>query len=174
MKLKKGCIQVYTGDGKGKTTASLGLALRALGAGLRVYIGQFIKSGGYSEIKALRKFKGRLTVEQYGRGCFIKARPDLKDIRLAEKGFAKARDAVMSKAYDVVILDELNIALYFRLLRVDNVLRLLKERPKYVEVVITGRKAPKELIAAADLVTEMKEMKHYYRKGVLARCGIEN
>ena len=174
MKLDKGYIQVYTGNGRGKTTAAFGLALRAWGAGLKVYIGQFIKGGEYSEIKAFKHFKPRIKVEQYGSGCFIIKNPSKKDIESAEKGFKTVKKIISESRYDVVILDELNIILHLNMIPVDDVIDVLRKRPKNMEVIITGRYAPKDLLEAADLITEMKEKKHYYSDGVLARCGIEN
>ena len=170
----KGMIQVYTGDGKGKTTAALGLALRALGAGLKVYIGQFIKSGDYSELKSLKKYKNQLTIEQYGIGCFIRGKPKSKDILLAKKGFNVVRGVLLSKKYDVVIIDEINVAQYLRLLSLKDVLALIRFKPKNVELILTGRRAHSKVIQQADLVTEMKEIKHYYKRGIKARRGIEH
>jgi cob(I)alamin adenosyltransferase len=165
-------IQIYTGKGKGKTTAALGLALRAAGAGMKVYIGQFIKSGGYSELKALKKFKN-IKVEQFGRGCFIKGEPAKKDIDLAAAGLKKSRQVIASKKYGLVILDEINIALKLKLLKLDEVVELVKKTPAKIELVLTGRSCYFQLIKLADLVSEVKEKKHYYKKGVKARKGIE-
>ena len=170
----KGLIQVYTGNGKGKTTAALGLALRAAGAGLKVYVGQFIKSGAYSELKTLKKLKKQITVEQYGRGCLIKGRPVKKDIDLANKGLGRARRILEKRQYDLVVMDEINVALKLKLLDMESVLALIKTRPEKTELVLTGRWAHPEIIKLADLVTEMKETKHYFRKGVAARKGIES
>jgi len=165
-------IQVYTGNGKGKTTAALGLALRATGAGLKVYIGQFIKSGDYCEVKALRKIRG-IKAEQFGRGCFIRKAPLKIDIDLARAGLVKAGKIIRSKVYDVVILDEINIALSLGLLKLDDVLSVLKEAPRKTEIILTGRDAHPKVIALADLVSEIIEVKHYYRKGIKSRIGIE-
>ncbi len=170
----KGYIQIYTGDGKGKTTAALGLTLRAYGAGLRVFIGQFIKGMAYSELKALPELKDRVTLKQYGRGCFIRQKPSSEDTAAARQGFDECRAMVMNGDYDIVILDELNIALHFKLVSLDDVIALCKNKPDSVELIITGRCMPDELLEIADLVTEMKELKHYYRSGVTARKGIEN
>jgi len=170
----KGMIQVYTGDGKGKTTAALGLALRALGAGLKVYIGQFIKSGDYSELKSLKKYKNQLTIEQYGMGCFIKGKPKSKDILLAKKGLNRVKEILLSKKYDIVIMDEINVAQYLKLLSLKDVLALIRFKPKNLELILTGRRAHSKVIQQADLVTEMKEIKHYYKKGIKARRGIEH
>ncbi len=169
----KGYVHVYTGDGKGKTTAALGLAIRAAGAGLKVFFAQFLKSGDYSEHKALRRFSDIIEVRQYGRGCFIRGKPADEDIEAAKKGLSEVREIVSSGRYDVVILDEANIAVFYGLIEVDQLLEIIKNRPSHVEIVITGRNADPKLIEEADLVTEMKEIKHYYKKGVLARIGIE-
>jgi len=169
----KGYIQIYTGNGKGKTTAAFGLALRAFGAGKKVFIAQFVKGQVYSEIKALRQFLPGITVKQYGLDCFIVKSPSQEDIDIARKGFEEVSKIITSGNDDVVILDEANIALYYNLFTLDELLDLLKNKLGHVEIIITGRYAPDELIKIADLVTEMKEVKHYYSKGVLARKGIE-
>jgi len=171
--LKRGYIQIYTGNGKGKTTAALGLALRAAGAGMNVFIGQFIKKGEYSEIKSLKRFDDRITLEQYGGRGFIKGKPNEEDRERALHGLNRLREAVTSGKYDVVILEEVNIALKFGLFPLEAVKELLKQKPEKVELVLTGRDAPQELIENADLVTEMQEIKHYASKGVKARVGIE-
>ncbi|QAV33325.1 cob(I)alamin adenosyltransferase [Fervidobacterium changbaicum] len=169
---EKGYIHVYTGNGKGKTTAAFGLALRAVCAGKKVYIGQFIKGMKYSELDA-PKYLANLVIEQYGRNCFIKNAPTEEDIRLAKEGLRRIREVLTSGEYDVVIMDEINVALYYGLFSVDEVLDLLKSKSEHVEIILTGRFAPQELVEIADLVTEMREVKHYYQKGVLARKGIE-
>ena len=169
----RGFIQVYTGDGKGKTTAALGLALRAAGAGLKVFIGQFAKGAEYSEIKALHQLSENITLRQYGRHCFINEKPAEEDIRLARNGLLEMQSVIQSGAYDLVILDEANIAVYFNLFSIDELLDAIQKRPEQVEIVVTGRKADPRLIAVADLVTEMQEVKHYYNQGVAARRGIE-
>ncbi|MFZ5564919.1 MAG: cob(I)yrinic acid a,c-diamide adenosyltransferase [Thermodesulfobacteriota bacterium] len=169
----KGYVQVYTGDGKGKTTAALGLALRAAGAGLRVYICQFLKSGDYSEIKALEAFAGKITVRQFGTGQFVKGRPSAEEMAAAAAGLASLREAFASGKYDVVIAEEANVAVSCGLFSARDLCDLIDQRPDNVELVITGRDAPPEVIAKADLVTEMKPVKHYYFQGVTARTGIE-
>ena len=169
----KGYIQVYTGNGKGKTTAALGLAIRAAGADLKVFIAQFIKMGEYSEIKALKRFKDLITVEQFGTGRFIKGKPSASDIEIARKGIEKIKAAFTSGQYNVVIMEEANVAAKLGLLSVENLLKIMDEKPKDVELVITGRGADSRIIEKADLVTEMKEVKHYFQKGVKARTGIE-
>ncbi len=165
-------IQVYTGNGKGKTTAAFGLALRASGAGLKVYIGQFAKGRSYSEIKALKKIKN-IRIEQFGRSCFIKRSPEKKDFELARAGFKKISEIIRKKKYRLIILDEINIAVKLKLIPLRDLLRLIKNTPKSTELVLTGRYAHLKIIKVADLVSEVKEVKHYYAKGVKARRGIE-
>lgn len=171
---KRGYVQVYTGDGKGKTTAAIGLALRAAGAGLRVFIAQFVKSGRYSEIEALERFSDLVVCRQYGRGCWLRGEPSEEDIRLAREGLQEIRDIVRSGQSQLVILDEANIATCFKLFDAEDLVSLIDLKPDGVELVFTGRRADPLLIARADLVTEMREVKHYYRKGVSARRGIES
>ena len=168
-----GYVHVYTGNGKGKTTAALGLALRAAGAGLHVYIGQFVKGMRYSEIKAFERFKDQVTIQQFGRGCFIHNAPKEEDIAAARQGLDVVRDVITSGNWDVVVLDEANIAVLFGLFGVDELLDLIDQKPCGQELVITGRYADQRLLLRADLVTEMKEVKHYYAQGVEARVGIE-
>lgn len=169
----KGYVQVYTGDGKGKTTAAIGLSVRAAGAGLKVYIAQFIKMGDYSEIKALKKFSGSITVEQFGLGRFIKGKPSKEDIRAARTGIEKVKSLMASDDYDIIILEEANVAAKCGLISVNDILEIISLKPENTELVITGRGAATEVIEKADLVTEMKEIKHYFSKGVAARTGIE-
>ena len=173
MPLPKGFVQVYTGDGKGKTTAVIGLAVRAIGAGLRVYLAQFLKQGDYSEVKALGQFKDRITIVQFGSGRFVRGKPSDADRALAARGLAAARQALSSGDYDLVILDEANVAASLGLIAVDEILDLVKRKPETVELVISGRGADQQIIAAADLVTEVRVIKHYYQNGVQARTGIE-
>ncbi len=167
-------IQVYTGAGKGKTTAALGLAFRALGHNQKVLLLQFIKAGKDSgELKAARRFSG-FKIVQAGRPGWIKQnKATLRDKQLAEQGLRAAAKAIASKKYNLVILDELNVAVKFGLLQSEQVKEILKNRPKSVEVVITGRYAHPEIIKIADLVSEIRELKHYYKNGVGARAGIE-
>ena len=172
MKLKKGLVQVYTGNGKGKTTAAFGLALRAAGAGLKVYILQFVKGRFYSELAAFKRIKG-VKIAQCGRGCFIKGKPKQQDRDLAEKGLLKAGANIMSGIYDVVILDEVNIALHFGLLNTKEIIVLIEKKPKNVELVLTGRYCPKAILKHAQLATDMREIKHPYQKSIKARRGIE-
>lgn len=171
---RKGYIQVYTGNSKGKTTAALGLALRAAGAGHRVFIAQFIKKGKTSEHKALERFKDLIEIKQFGTG-FIRTEEQLPNaIKSALKGFAAVEEIIKSGKYDMVILDEINVAIFKRLIPLENVLRLLDSKPANVELLLTGRYADEHIIEKADLVTEMKEIKHYFSAGVKARKGIEH
>jgi len=193
----QGYVQVYTGDGKGKTTAALGLALRALGAGKRVIILQFMKEQSYSEHQILPQVSENLCVETIGKPFFLikegsmpeeelakwtkkavvfpPGKPPQEYLDLVAKGMQRAREAVTEGEFDLVILDEINVALHFGLVTWEQVEDLIKHKGKHVELVLTGRGAPQELIERADLVTEMKEIKHYYQtKGVQARKGIEN
>jgi cob(I)alamin adenosyltransferase len=169
----EGFVQVYTGDGKGKTTAALGLALRAAGAGLKVYIGQFIKNAEYSEITALRRLADSITIEQFGRGCFILTEPCQADIDAARQALTTLGRILSSGAYDLVIADEANVAVALGLINEDDLLALIDRRPPQVELVLTGRGAPPRVLERADLVTEMRLVKHYYDQGVVARKGIE-
>ncbi len=169
----KGYLQVYTGDGKGKTTAALGLSLRAAGAGLKVFIAQFLKQGDYSETKALERFSDVIVLEQFGLGQFVKGQPTQAEINAARDGLEKARIVLSSGDYDVVILEEANVAVAIGLFSVKDLMDIIRQKPEHVELVITGRGAAPEVIEKADLVTEMKAVKHYYEKGVQARVGIE-
>lgn len=172
--MKKGYFQVYTGNGKGKTTSSLGVALRSIGAGYKVYIGQFMKNGDYSEIKALKSLGGdNLKIEQYGHGGELSNKDNEAYIHAAHEGLKKAYSALTSGEYDLVILDETNVAIHCGYLELDDVLSLIDKRPENTELIITGRYAKPEILEKADLVTEMKEIKHYYQQGVPARKGIE-
>lgn len=191
----KGLIQVYTGDGKGKTTAAIGLAIRALGAGKKVAFIQFMKSIGYSEHAILRRLSPNLELYTFGKPFFIakegamteedckqygtyvifpEGQPPREYVELIKNGIVFAETCVTSGAYDLVVLDEINCALYFELFSWPIVSDLLDKRHEKTEVVLTGRKAPEELIVKADLVTEMKEVKHYYTQGIQSRLGIEN
>jgi len=171
----KGLIQIYTGNGKGKTTAALGLTLRAVGAGLKVAIIQFLKSGkDYSELNALAKFSSMVTIDSFGRDDFIyKSNPIDEDYKLAKAAFNTARARERDRSIKIIVLDELNVALHYKLLDLNEVLNFLSNKRQDVEIVITGRYAPPELIKVAHLVTEMKEIKHPYQSGIMARKGIE-
>jgi len=171
--MQKGYIQVYTGDGKGKTTAALGLALRTAGYGRRVFIGQFMKGQYYGELTVLAEIK-EIDVEQFGdAGCI--RREEVTDIHRqhAKRGLGRIEEVLTSGKYNMVVLDEILVAIWFGVIRVERVLEVLKKRPSHVEVILTGRRAPEQLLAVADLVTEMKEIRHYYQDGIEAREGIE-
>ena len=165
-------IQVYTGNGKGKTTAALGLALRSAGAGKNVYICQFAKGRLYNEIKALKKFRN-IKIEQFGRNCFIKKSPDKIDFKMALAGFKVASEIIHKKKHQLVILDEINIAVKYKLIPLNDLVNLLQKTPKRIELVLTGRYAHPKIMDMADLVSQVKEVKHYYNRGVKARSGIE-
>ena len=168
MTMEQGYVQVYTGDGKGKTTAAVGLAMRAAAANLRVCFCQFMKCGPTGELDAFRLFGDRIAYEQFGTGDELSA-PDAA----AKRGLAVARNMMLSGAYDLVVLDEANVADSLGYFGPDALVDLVLERPENVELVVTGRGASDTLTAVADLVTEMREVKHYYEEGVLARRGIE-
>jgi cob(I)alamin adenosyltransferase len=170
-----GYVQVYTGNGKGKTTAALGLALRAAGHGMKTYIGQFLKGQHYGEIAAAEKLSPHIRIERFGREGFVHITegPDDEDIRRAAEGLQKCRQAMLSGQYQIIVLDEINTAVLLKVLTLQDVLDFLAERPESVELVLTGRGAPQAVIDKADLVTEMKNIKHYYERGVKARTGIE-
>jgi cob(I)alamin adenosyltransferase len=171
----KGYVQVYTGNGKGKTTASLGLAVRAAGHGLKTVIIQFMKGWiDYGELKGVAMLSPLVTIHQAGRDTFVdRESPDPEDIRLAREGWELAKETILGGKADIVVLDEINCAVDFGLLPVGEVLDLLRRKPDGMEIVLTGRGAPEEIVAAADLVTEMREIKHYYAKGIDARMGVE-
>jgi cob(I)alamin adenosyltransferase len=169
----RGYIHVYTGNGKGKTTAALGLAIRAAGAGLKVYIAQFIKRGQSSEIKGLSRLSDKITVEQFGCGRFITGRPSNEDLDAARRGLNKISAILKAGKHSVVILDEANVAVSLNLFTENELLEIIDHKPDNVEIIITGRGAGPRIIEAADLVTEMKEIKHYFKNGVEARVGIE-
>ena len=175
MKLERGCVQVYTGNCKGKTTAALGLAFRAVGRGLKVVMIQFMKGGGpYGEHLAAKRLAPEFTIISTGReGWVNKDNPAKEDVDLAVAALALAKEKLLSCEYDMVILDEVNGAVGFGLITVDDLLELIRIRPERVELVLTGREADPKVIKAADLVTEMLEVKHYYKAGVPSRIGIE-
>jgi len=196
MSFKQGYVQVYTGNGKGKTTAAIGLAIRALGAGKKVLFLQFMKAKSYSEHKILPKISSNLTLETLGKPFFVARKQDLDPETLAQwedkcvifepgnppqdyvdlmkKGLLMAQEAIIKGEYDLIILDEINVTMYFELVSAKDVLELIANKRPEVEIVLTGRNCPQEIIEKADLVTEMKEIKHYYSQGVNARVGIEN
>jgi cob(I)alamin adenosyltransferase len=172
--LPKGLVQVFTGDGKGKTSAAIGAVIRALGHGLKAYVAFFMKGDHpYGERQILSKLPG-VTLEGFGSRDFV----DPKNIKPeerqeAERALATAREAMLSGKYDLVVLDEVNVAVSFGLISVDDVLKLIKEKPQKVELILTGRRADTKLVQAADLVTECLKIKHPYDTGVAARGGIE-
>ena len=173
--IKKGYTQIYTGNGKGKTTAALGLALRASGAGLKTLFIQFMKGQTYSELDAVKKLKGLITIEQYGSGKFCK--PGGKDFEehysLAQKGLNRAAEVLKTGEYSIIVLDEIITSIQFGLITIEDIINLIEIKKENVELILTGRGAPEELIKRADLVTEMKDIKHYYNEGIQARTGIE-
>lgn len=174
MPLNQGCVQVYTGNGKGKTTAALGLCLRAVGRGLKVCFFQFIKGGGpYGEQLIAERLAPLFTIIQTGRPGWVNTTDIAADRVAAQAALLQAREVISSGAYDLVVLDELNGALGFGLVDLEQVLELIALRPPQMELVITGRNAHEQVLAAADLVTEMREIKHYYKAGIPARTGIE-
>lgn len=171
--MQNGYVSVITGNGKGKTTTALGMALTAAGAGSRVFVLQFIKKGDYSEIKALKRMSDRITVEQHGLGRFTTEKPEPEDIEASRRGLERAREIITSDQYDVVILDEANVAVKLGLMGVQELVSLILSKPARLQLVITGRYASPKIIDLADQVTELKARKHYMQKGVPAREGIE-
>lgn len=168
----KGFVQVYTGNGKGKTTAAIGLAIRAAGAGLNVFIAQFVKGMQTGELESLKKLSSNITIKQYGSPEFINI-PDKNDKECAALGLSDVKEAIFSGKYNVVILDEANVAVDLKLCALDDVLNIIDSKPSDVEIIITGRNAHPLILERADLITEMKEIKHYFKKGIKARKGIE-
>ena len=170
----QGYVQVYTGDGKGKTTAALGLVMRAAGAGLRIGIVQFLKERSCSEIDALANRFPEVTVERFGRGEFVRGRPSPEDVQAARGGFLRLREMVAAGAFDLIVADEINVAVSLQLVSVPEMLALIEDKPSGLELVLTGRGADPAVIQQADLVTEMRCVKHYHDSGVRARKGIED
>ena len=161
----KGYIQIYTGNGKGKTTCALGLSIRAICNGYSVFFGQFLKGQDYSELKAVELLPN-FTIRQYGSSHFVFNNP-------RKEGLVDIKNEMLNGKYDIVVMDEVNIAIHKNLISVDDVIDILKLRPENTEIILTGRYAHQKLIEIADLVTEMKEIKHYYTQGVMSRDGIE-
>jgi cob(I)alamin adenosyltransferase len=171
---RPGLVHVYTGDGKGKTTAALGIAVRAAGHGMRTYVGQFLKGRACGELKSLQRLAPDVTVEQLGTDRWIGGGgASLTQRQAAQLGLPRARGVLLSGEYDIVILDEVNVAVHFGILAEEEVLQLIECRPPETELVLTGRQAPEVFIARADLVTEMRQVRHPYERGIKARPGIE-
>jgi cob(I)alamin adenosyltransferase len=175
-KLNKGYIQIYTGNGKGKTTAAIGQAVRAAGFGLKTYIVQFMKEFPYNELNSLKHLKEWITIEQFGGDEFVykKEPPGKNEIDKAHRGLAAAKAKMLSGKYDIIILDEVCVSIYFGLFSDEEILTFIKQKPENVELILTGRYCPEKLLDKADLVTEMNEVKHYYQEGVTSRKGIES
>ncbi|MCD4749464.1 MAG: cob(I)yrinic acid a,c-diamide adenosyltransferase [Thermoanaerobaculales bacterium] len=171
--MERGYIQVYTGNGKGKTTAAIGQAIRAAGHGMHTYIGQFMKGQVYGELLALENHP-LIEIEQYGDArCLRKEEVTSEHTRQARQGLKRAEEKMANGVFDIVILDEINVTLWFGILDIDEVLDFLDRRPVNVELILTGRYAPEAILERADLVTEMAEVIHYFANGILARDGIE-
>lgn len=173
--MTRGRVHIYTGNGKGKTTAAVGLAVRAAGHGMKTFIGQFMKGQYYGELSTLSRISG-IDVEQFGdEGCITKEQVTDEHRMHARRGLDRIREIFDSAAYDIVVMDEVCVSIWFGILTVESVLAVMESKPKNLELVLTGRYAPDELIDQADLVTRMEEVKHYYgSSGVPARKGIEN
>jgi len=173
---KRRFIQIYTGNGKGKTTAAMGQAIRAAGQGMQILIIMFMKSYQYSELTALERFADRIKIERYGDDEFVlkKQPPSEEDLNTARRGLDSARRAMIAKKFDLIILDEICVAAYFKLVDPKQITELLNDKPEDVELILTGRYCPQQWIEKADLVTEMREIKHYYQKGILARRGFDS
>lgn len=171
--LKQGYVHVYTGNGKGKTTAAIGLGVRATGAGYKVHMLQFMKGRRYNELNSLEHINN-FTISQYGRDEFVnRDHPEKIDLDFARAGFTQAKALIKNGAYDMLILDEINVAIDFKLLRLNEVLQMIKEKPEPLELILTGRYAHPELIRMADYVSEILEIKHPYQKGIKTRSGID-
>lgn len=170
----KGYVQIYTGNGKGKTTAALGLIVRALGNDWKILLCQFNKGQNYGELKSLSQFSN-LTIKRFGTGKFIRSLENVQELdrELAREGYEFVKKAMLSGEYSLIVCDEIFVARRFGLIRTEEIVELIKEKPEALELVLTGRNAPEEIMELADLVTEMKEVKHYFKQGVKARVGIE-
>ena len=175
-KLDQGFVQIYTGNGKGKSTAAIGQAVRAAGFGLKSYIAQFMKEYPYNELISLRHLSEWVIIEQFGGDAFVykKELPGTEELEKAKNGLVTAKQKMLSNEYDLIILDEAIVAIYFKLIETKDLIEIIKLKPVNVELILTGRYCPDELIDLADLVTEMKEVKHYYQKNILSRKGIES
>jgi len=175
MPTKNGLVLIYTGNGKGKTTAALGLAVRAIGHGEKVYMIQFMKGNeSYGEVQAVKKYFPGMTLVQKGLDAFVKkGNPSAEDLNLAKEGLELARKIISEGKHDLVILDEINVAENYGLLSEEDVIDLISQRPKHVTIVLTGRYASENILAQGDMVSEIKEIKHHYKNGVKAQKGIE-
>jgi cob(I)alamin adenosyltransferase len=175
-KLHRGFVQIYTGNGKGKTTAAIGQAVRAAGFGLKTYFAQFMKEFPYNELKSLKHLNEWITIDQFCGDEFVykKELPGRDELSKARKGLNTAEEKMLSGEYDLIVLDESIVAIYFKLFVTGDLIEIIDKKPENVELILTGRYCPQELIELADLVTEMKEIKHYYQKGVKSRRGIES
>ena len=174
VKTDRGLVIIITGNGKGKTTAAFGQALRAIGQGYRVFILQFMKGRKYGEFIAAEKYLPHLTIRMSGLDSFVmRDNPAAIDIELAQKGLAAAKKAIVGGKYDMVILDEINVALDFKLIALPEVIELIKNKPPALDLILTGRYAAPEIIELADTVSEVKDVKHHYSKGIKDRAGIE-
>jgi cob(I)alamin adenosyltransferase len=175
-KLKQGFVQIYTGNGKGKSTAAIGQAVRSAGFGFKTYIAQFMKEYPYNELVSLKHLSEWITIEQFGGDEFVykKELPGEDELANARRGLNTAKEKMLSGVYDLIILDEAIVTIYFRLIGTEDLVEFIKEKPENVELILTGRYCPEDLIELADLVTEMKEVKHYYQKGITSRKGIES
>jgi cob(I)alamin adenosyltransferase len=175
-KLQQGFVQIYTGNGKGKSTAAIGQAVRAAGFGLKTYIAQFMKEFPYNELNSLKRLSEWITIEQFCGDEFVykKELPGKDEVEKAKRGLQDATEKMFSGNYDLVILDESIVAIYFKLIKTEDLIEIINKKPANVELILTGRYCPEELIELADLVTEMKEIKHYYQKGIKSRRGIES
>ncbi len=171
--MKKGCVKVFTGNGKGKTTAAIGLSVRFAGEGLKVFLGQFIKKGAYSEIMALKRFSDLITVEQFGLGRFAGKDPKPDDIEAARKGLERVRQIIAGETYQLVILDEANVAVKQKLFDLQELVDLISGKPDGLQMVITGRYASAAIVELADEVIEFNPVKHYFEQGAKARVGID-
>jgi len=175
-KLKKGFIQIYTGNGKGKSTAAIGQAVRAAGFRLKTYIAQFMKEYPYNELKSLELLREWITIEQFAGDDFVhrKELPNKVEMDKARRGLETAKAKMLSGKFDLIILDEILVSIHFGLFNDEEVMTFMKMKPENIELILTGRYCPDKILEAADLVTEMKAIKHYYQGGVLARKGIES
>jgi cob(I)alamin adenosyltransferase len=169
-------IQIYTGNGKGKTTAAIGQAVRAAGNGMKTFFAMFMKNYSYSELKSLEKLSEFIVIKQFANDEFVleKKLPSDKLKIEVKNALAECEEKMKSGEFDIIVLDEAIVSIYFQILDLEDLIDLLKKKPENIEIILTGRYCPQELIELADLVTEMKEVKHYYQKGILARKGFES